>query len=206
MLNNLNKKGAMFGLDARIALAIFGALSVISGAALYSAIQQAKATALLTDLREIGKAWEAYYLDTGEELPRANSDSSSGFFNRMNIHRLLENNNIKGWNGPYLNYPIRTSNLADYSLVHNNYGNVYMFSLNGDNDWGDASPLNDGYCEVGDDCYIWAYISGINNLNLNKRVDEIIDGGDGPLYGNLRWTNSAANIIYKVAPIKNPLG
>tara|TARA_Y100001960_G_scaffold323342_1_gene401616 strand:- start:381 stop:521 length:141 start_codon:yes stop_codon:yes gene_type:complete len=34
-------KGAMFGLDARIALAIFGALSVISSAALYSAIQEA---------------------------------------------------------------------------------------------------------------------------------------------------------------------
>ena len=34
-------KGAMFGLDARIALAIFGALSVISGAALYSTIQEA---------------------------------------------------------------------------------------------------------------------------------------------------------------------
>ena len=40
MLNLKNKKAAMFGLDARIALAIFGALSVISGAALYSAIQQ----------------------------------------------------------------------------------------------------------------------------------------------------------------------
>jgi hypothetical protein len=33
------KKGAMFGLDARIALAIFGALSVISGASLYSEIK-----------------------------------------------------------------------------------------------------------------------------------------------------------------------
>lgn len=35
------KKAAMFGLDARIALVIFGALSVISGAALYSAIGNA---------------------------------------------------------------------------------------------------------------------------------------------------------------------
>ncbi len=42
------KKAAMFGLDARIALVIFGALSVISGAALYSAIQQAKTTAFAT--------------------------------------------------------------------------------------------------------------------------------------------------------------
>ena len=66
-------KGAMFGLDVRIALAIFGALSVISGAALYSAIQDAEATAVLTELEEIGKAWEAYYLDTGETLSFANN-------------------------------------------------------------------------------------------------------------------------------------
>tara|TARA_Y100001960_G_C14595815_1_gene788039 strand:- start:886 stop:1026 length:141 start_codon:yes stop_codon:yes gene_type:complete len=44
------KKGAMFGIDARIALAIFGALSAISGAALYSAIQQSKVTVLVTEL------------------------------------------------------------------------------------------------------------------------------------------------------------
>ena len=37
----LNKKGAMFGLDARMALAIFGALSVISGA--YYTLQFSKA-------------------------------------------------------------------------------------------------------------------------------------------------------------------
>lgn len=40
-----NKKSAMFGLDARIALAIFGALSVITGAALYSAINKANVIA-----------------------------------------------------------------------------------------------------------------------------------------------------------------
>ena len=52
----VNKKGGMFGLNARIALAIFGALSVISGAALYSAIQQSKAISVLTTAKEIGKA------------------------------------------------------------------------------------------------------------------------------------------------------
>tara|TARA_Y100000590_G_scaffold312511_1_gene353198 strand:- start:819 stop:1040 length:222 start_codon:yes stop_codon:yes gene_type:complete len=63
-------KGAMFGLDARIALAIFGALSVISGAALYSAIQEARVTQLITSLNEIGKAYEAYILDTGAEIEK----------------------------------------------------------------------------------------------------------------------------------------
>ena len=62
------KKGAMFGLDARIALAIFGALSVISGAALYSAIQSAKAEQYRQYFVELVKASEAYYLDTGSQL------------------------------------------------------------------------------------------------------------------------------------------
>ena len=50
------KKGAMFGLDARIALAIFGALSVILGAALYSAIQEAKNQQIISMFSEISKA------------------------------------------------------------------------------------------------------------------------------------------------------
>ncbi len=48
----------MFGLDARIALAIFRALSVISGAALYSAIQQSKVIAMVNQFEEIAKAYE----------------------------------------------------------------------------------------------------------------------------------------------------
>jgi len=36
------QKGAMFGLDARIALAIFGALSVISGAAFIQLFKKQK--------------------------------------------------------------------------------------------------------------------------------------------------------------------
>jgi hypothetical protein len=80
------KKGAMFGLDARIALAIFGALSVISGAALYSAIQQSKVIALITDLNEIGKAYTAFALDTGQDLPETPTLS---LYN--NTYDLIEN-------------------------------------------------------------------------------------------------------------------
>ena len=62
---SFTKKGAMFGLYARIALAIFGALSVISGAALYSAIQDYKITATVAQFEEFAKATDAYLLDTG---------------------------------------------------------------------------------------------------------------------------------------------
>ena len=84
----------MFGLDARIALAIFGALSVISGAALYSAIEGAKITAFHANLTEIEKALEVYYLDVGFY------DKSSNIFN---LTILLENTNLdNGWNGSYM--------------------------------------------------------------------------------------------------------
>ncbi|HAG52212.1 MAG TPA: hypothetical protein DCL21_00295 [Alphaproteobacteria bacterium] len=96
-----NKKGAMFGLDARIALAIFGALSVISGASLYSAIQNAKVTALNQSIVELDKAIEQYYLDTGEMLGQ--SGSVHGPHDALLIGDLLQNDRgLKGWNGPYI--------------------------------------------------------------------------------------------------------
>jgi hypothetical protein len=51
----------MFGLDARIALAIFGALSVISGAALYSAIQDARVTAIVITYNRVFKIFIILY-------------------------------------------------------------------------------------------------------------------------------------------------
>ena len=89
------KKGAMFGLDARIALAIFGALSVISGAALYSAIQESKLTSMYTGMREIIKAYEALYLDTG--ALRTESDKTM-----FKAGDLVTDNSITGWSGPYI--------------------------------------------------------------------------------------------------------
>ena len=85
-------KGAMFGLDARIALAIFGALSVISGAALYSAIQNSKVTAAITEMNEVGKAWEAHYLDTGEMPNRVNSSSSDTEYHILRTKELVDDN------------------------------------------------------------------------------------------------------------------
>lgn len=97
-------KGAMFGLDARIALAIFGALSVISGAALYSAIKDAREQRIITSVIELGKGVESYYLDTGV-MP----DISTTNTTVLDIVQLIKNtDNIKGWKGPYISEEILT--------------------------------------------------------------------------------------------------
>ena len=91
-------KGAMFGLDARIALAIFGALSVISGASLYSAIQNAKLTSMHQTIVNVEKAFEALYLDLGEIPNRPHSSTK-------NAQYLIDNvDNLKTWKGPYLSF------------------------------------------------------------------------------------------------------
>ena len=101
------KKAAMFGLDARIALAIFGALSVISGAALYSAIKEAKVIAFITELDNITKAIDSYRVDVGEDIHEATSNTTS--ISRMGY--LVNNTANKiGWSGPYVNYESASAN------------------------------------------------------------------------------------------------
>ena len=61
--NMRSQRGAMFGLDARIALAIFGGLSVVAGAAIISAITETGASALATELDNIQKGYVHYVLE-----------------------------------------------------------------------------------------------------------------------------------------------
>ncbi|PPR10971.1 MAG: hypothetical protein CFH44_00105 [Proteobacteria bacterium] len=78
----------MFGLDARIAL------SVISGASLYSAIQESKTTKNLANFTELSKAWEQYLLDIGVTLPKDSGDL-------LKAKNLVSNiDNKSGWSGP----------------------------------------------------------------------------------------------------------
>lgn len=88
MIINMNK-GAMFGLDARIALAIFGALSVISGASLYSAIQEAYVVSYNTQMKEVVKAIEHYRLSKGEDI-------TVGKFGSVDLSELINENYLSG--------------------------------------------------------------------------------------------------------------
>jgi len=119
------KQGAMFGLDARIALAIFAALSVITGAALYNAVQDARATAVISDLNEIGKAYDSYLLDTGSQVPINTTEVKL-----LNIKELVTST-MRGWKGPYLSYNAVS---ATY-LTSRDYKQMHLFYRNGD-DWG----------------------------------------------------------------------
>ena len=197
------KKGAMFGLDARIALVIFGALSVISGAALYSAIQDAKATSIIADINEVAKAYESYLLDTGQELPSRSTDRLNWKFYSYDTNNLVVNRaNVENWKGPYLPYEDNTG--AEY-LNHPAYGNILM-ELVDDKDW--SATQWEACDNAGEKCYMAVSIDGIGNPSLVTKIDQKIDNGDGAGAGKFRWITSNLNARWMlfVRPVQNPKG
>jgi len=202
-------RGAMFGLDARIALAIFGALSVISGAALYSAIKEAKVTAFLVKLEEISKAIDAYRIDVGREVVTG----TNGIVSNGGV-LVKDYDSDLGWKGPYLSYDPSTS--AVKFIMEGK--KVFTYS-SGDRSTGISVLSNGKSCLADKACDIYikvAFVSADNNVaegvSLFNELDQKLDGGDGYKSGRIhaiQADNSTAipdpdassfNLLYKVGP------
>jgi len=184
------KRGAMFGLDARIALAIFGALSVISGAALYSAIQQASVIRHVTQLEELNKAYDAYRLDTGQDLELFLTNPS-----QLNIGEF-KSSTVAGWQGPYLSLDYLISGANNYFLVNNEQR--YYFNIWKDNDWGwDATtPVSPTNCDAVSTCILYISLQNISTTVV-EAIDEYVDGSVSPQTGKIRRWGSDT-VYYKV--------
>jgi hypothetical protein len=162
-------KGAMFGLDARIALAIFGALSVISGAALYNSIQTAQVTAIHTELKEVAKASESYLIDYGSILSSAGSSSAKEQSTRTTSDLVIGGNPINHM--PYLSYEV-----DGYSLKHPSLGDINIYSLSADENW-DSIDLTDSYCYSSKSCNLWIGLDGFSDISILNKFDEKFDDG-----------------------------
>jgi hypothetical protein len=184
MIKLLTKKAAMFGLDARIALAIFGALSVISGAALYSAIQQAKVTGIIANLQELEKSFLAYYLDTGS-FPIYDADTSG----RVHSIVLLEDTSA-GWKGPYTSLKIEDP----YRIIFGQYGSAYvrLGNINSSNNSERVSCIN-----LDDkSCVLWIEWYDVPK-NISQIVDEKIDGVKDLLNGKVRYSDTYKSMFFR---------
>ncbi|MCP4354226.1 MAG: type II secretion system protein [Proteobacteria bacterium] len=184
----MNKKAAMFGLDARVALAIFGALSVITGVVLYKAIQKTKTVAFHQEFVEIEKAIEAYILDTGQDIPVTTSVPQQGTF--LDIDELFKSS-AANWKGAYLENKIDKSGPDDYYRSWPNYiaSNSNLFISY------ETESLGD--CNVGTDiCYYWIQINNIPS-DIGKKVDLYVDSTDDRSNGKLTYYfQSATDFVH----------
>ncbi|HAG52881.1 MAG TPA: hypothetical protein DCL21_03745 [Alphaproteobacteria bacterium] len=181
------KRGAMFGLDARIALAIFGALSVISGAALYSAIKQANTTQVVAQLQEYAKGIEQYLLDTGGDISTVNE--------QVNAINLVENKDSNvGWSGPYFS---AKKSVNDFELLDIPYGsNKHMFikEAKASISWSDPGAAD---CDGSNDCYLWVELNCFSNIEV-KTLDIVFDGVNDSANGKFRYASCPSDpITYK---------
>ncbi len=178
MINIRTQRGAMFGLDARIALAIFGGLSIITGAALFSAISQTTTTALVTELDNIGKGYTNYVLDTGVDT----TDIAD-----------LKSDAVAGWQGPYISLQDATD--------HPKYGALAIVRFS-DATWTDGV----GVASSGTNDWVWISLTGIDYA-LADKMDQAVDGTaagaeNGDL-GTIRYDDTVASgnvtLFYKVS-------
>ena len=151
-----NQKGALFGLDARIALAIFSGLSIIAGAAGYSYMSKTQITALATELDNISKAYTNFQLDTQ--------------VNTKTFGDLINNDGGQlGWNGPYITM------ISDNHLAYGKYSIVYGIDMTRVKGTTPRPCLNPR-----DICFIWVQLSDVP-MALASKVDEHIDGANDGL-------------------------
>lgn len=154
-----HQSGALFGLDARIALAIFGLLSVVAGVTAINVLGQAGVTALTTEMSNMKKAYTEFHLATGEHTTKF-------------MDLITNDSDIPGWQGPYLDL------LSDKSRTHGTYSLV-----EGRQDVPGVPPVT---CEGGGGvCATWLKLTRVKD-GLALEVDKTMDTDGKPDTGVVR--------------------
>lgn len=144
----LNQNGAMFGLDARIAMAIFSALIVVVGYVGFGRIQTARQAALVADVDAIENALTNYQADLGTFYMFTLEKSYDTGDTTEDITALWDKSKVKQgfqgrWNGPYLH---RTSRARPpYGLFSVSY----------------ATEDRDTECTSQTKCYVWLSLTKV---------------------------------------------
>lgn len=173
--NIKSQSGALFGLDARIALAIFSIISIVAGVAIVANMDSSRAKSLSSELTDMSKAVEAIHNDLRTDIfPALDQPSEKNAFTALYDSSVItEQNNLRArWLGPYIKY---TSN------IHPRYGTMMLQA---------RSEKFTQNCSPGNDCYIWLVYSSVKP-GITTEVNDIIDGAhetDGANTGRIQWT------------------
>jgi type II secretory pathway pseudopilin PulG len=156
------QSGALFGLDARLALMVFGILALVTGFVAFGRVGLARQAALLGELQAFDLALTQYQKDMGTfylfTLDKQPDDTDSS----EDLAALWDNTRVKEgfkarWSGPYLNRDQRKSH--DYGF----WGLFY------------ATADRQNACSTESDCALWLTLSNVSAerwAEVNRAVDE----------------------------------
>lgn len=172
-----SQHGALFGLDARIALAIFSIISVVAGTAMVLSVDSVRAKSLSQELTETTRAIESFHNDLQTDIYQAleKPTDKNAFQALYDANVITESNNLRSrWHGPYIKFT---------STVHPNYGEMLMQK---------RAPNHLDTCDGENMCYLWLVYSRIPQ-GVVTELNEILDGAkeDNPSQnGRIQWTTS----------------
>jgi len=178
--------GAMFGLDARIALAIFSIIAVIAGVAVAVNVDTTRAKSLASELTETGQALELYHHDLKEDIFRTLAvPSTKNAFQALFDREVLRDDGLSyrgRWNGPYIKFA---------STTNPRYGSMMVEKAGTNHTMG---------CAPDQICYLYIVYSQVKP-GIVKEVNSILDGddeADAALSGRVQWSQeeAATRILY----------
>lgn len=152
-----NSRGALFGMDARIAMAIFASITVVIGYFSFGKINSAKDSALLKELTAIHNSIQNYQTDmtTFYQFTIDTSNGTNDFIALYDSSTILAN--YQGnWNGPY------------YSAISPNHHVYGSFTLT-------YAQADRSACLSSTDCYVWIGLTQVDQEMweaVNSFVDE----------------------------------
>lgn len=153
-----SQRGALFGMDARIAMAIFASMTVVIGYFAFGKIDMAKNSALLRELEAVHSAIQDYQTDMGTFYQfTVNASNGANDFAALYDVNYVAPGFQKYWNGPYYSPPTNT---------HPVYGS---FTIT----YGQADHT--AACTSTSDCFSWIGLSNVPEkiwTNVNSFVDE----------------------------------
>lgn len=186
---NLTKKGAMFGLDARIAIILFVSISAIAFSSFYSAISSSNATQYLNDMKSIKQAYDNFRTDTGYKLT---SYTNPYYYNVSELVTLAVDNNkpyTKKYNGPYLEYNLTGSNnFIAHPVLKNN---IAFVSRSFNTDWATQAHPDTAKCSS-NDCFTWLVVYDVKK-DIAIALDESLDHELSENTGKLRLIANGDN-------------
>ena len=170
-----NQSGALFGLDARIALAIFGILSVVAGVSIVTSIDGTRGQVLATELADTAQALESFHHDLKTDIFLSlETPTEKGAFQALFDNSVIRTgDNLQArWNGPYIK---ASSNL------HPRYGAMTLTK---------AGPVHSSPCIPSELCYLYVVYSNVK-MDIAKKANEVLDGEaetDAGAEGRLQWS------------------
>ena len=170
----------MFGLDARIALAIFAVIAVVAGTAIVISMDSTRAKALAQELSETGKAIESICYDLRADLyPSLIQPSPKNAFTALFDSSVLKDtDNLRGkWLGPYIRATSTTSR----------YGEMMIEA---------RREKHADTCEMGAPCYLWLTYAQVKK-GIATEVNSVIDGEheeDPSNHGRIQWNDGGDTV------------